>query len=181
MADVGAARFVGPYIHWPMHTKMAHVRTDADDVVDALMLASRALVGVAAESIATVDSTLSLPQFRALVVLAGGPITVGQLADRLDVHTSTVTRLCDRLVARELISREPAAHSRREVVIALTGSGRSVVRRVMRRRRSRLAGIVDALPAKGRPAVVAALQAFADAAGESPEPSWAVGWEPLGE
>lgn len=160
-----------------MQSKQA-VESSVEELVDALMHASRALVGIAAESIAAVDPTLSMPQFRALVVLAGaGPITVGQLAAALKVHTSTVTRLCDRLVARGLITREQAERNRREVALALTRSGRSVLRRVMDRRRQRVAEVVGALPAGQRQPVVAALRAFSDAAGEAPEPSWAFGWE----
>ena len=40
------------------------------NVTDAVLRASRALVGVAARSLAEVEDTVILPQFRALVVLA---------------------------------------------------------------------------------------------------------------
>ena len=54
------------------------------------LVASRALVGVAARSLAGVDD-ITLPQFRALVVLTGGiPVTVGDLATTLDIHRSTL-------------------------------------------------------------------------------------------
>jgi hypothetical protein len=39
-------------------------------VTDAVLTASRALVGVAARSLAIVDAEVTLPQYRALVVLA---------------------------------------------------------------------------------------------------------------
>ena len=41
-----------------------------DSLTDALLTASRALVAVAARSLAAVDDDVTLPQYRALVVLA---------------------------------------------------------------------------------------------------------------
>ena len=63
-------------------------------------------MAVAARSLAAVDDDVTLPQYRALVVLAArGPQLVGQLADTLAVHPSTATRLCDRLVVKKLVER----------------------------------------------------------------------------
>lgn len=158
---------------------MQQLETTSDAaVVDALMAASRALVAVAARSIAHVEASLSLPQYRALVVLSTrGPTTAGVLADELGVHPSTVTRLCDRLVAGGYVTREPSTDSRREVVIALTPTGRSAVRKVMQRRRRLIGDIVANVPLEQRPTMVAALQAFSAAAGEAPEQAWAFGWD----
>src|SRR5262245_59445194 len=100
----------------------------AEDVVDAVLRASRALVAVAADSLAPVEGNVTIPQFRALVVLASrGPMTAGGLASALHVHTSTLTRLCDRLVAKGLVVRNEEATNRRHVRLALTARGRSVV------------------------------------------------------
>jgi DNA-binding Lrp family transcriptional regulator len=81
------------------------VTADLDLVTDAVLTASRALVGVAARSLAVVDPEVTLPQYRALVVLASrGPRLVGELAEALVIHPSTATRLCDRLVAKKLVT-----------------------------------------------------------------------------
>ena len=110
----------------------------ADPVVDALLQASRALVAITARSISAVNEDVTLPQFRSLVVLAtAGPQTVSALADRLAVHASTMTRMCNRLVTRGLVVRAPSAVDRREVVIALTTMGTTVVENVMTARRKR--------------------------------------------
>jgi DNA-binding MarR family transcriptional regulator len=56
------------------------------------------------------------PQYRALVVLAvRGPQRPTALAEALAVHPSTITRLCDRLVAKRLVrrgSRRPTGRCR---------------------------------------------------------------------
>jgi DNA-binding MarR family transcriptional regulator len=137
--------------------------------VDALLAASRALVGVSARSLADVDD-VTLPQFRALVVLAGSTdVTVSVLAERLDIHPSTATRLCDRLVRKSLIRRGERHADRRETEIGLTAEGQRLVAHVTGRRRRELARIARRMPeAKLRHAIIG-LGAFAEAAGETPE------------
>jgi len=139
----------------------------ADPVVDALLRASRALVAITARSLSAVNDDVTLPQFRSLVVLAtAGPQTVSALADRLAVHASTMTRMCNRLVTRGLVVRAPSAVDRREVVIALTTMGTSVVENVMAARRRELDEVVRRMGDDDRVAVVTALTKFAHAAGE---------------
>lgn len=147
------------------------------DITDAVLTASRALVAVAARSLAKVDDSVTLPQFRALVVLSqhDGECSVGHLAEALDVHSSTTTRLCDRLVARRLVRRSVRPTNRRETMIVLTDRGRAVVDEVTAARRREIEGIVERIPEHARTEVVAALQAFSDAAGE-PGVTNPLGW-----
>jgi DNA-binding MarR family transcriptional regulator len=153
------------------------VSATGPNVTDAVLLASRALVGVAARSLAEVEDQVTLPQFRALVVLATRDRNLGELADALDVHPSSATRLCARLEGKGLITRQPASGSRRELLVRLTSAGRTVVDTVTRQRRREIARIVARIPARDRRILVHALGVFADAAGETPEPSWSFGWE----
>src|SRR5438132_13258844 len=89
-------------------------RSAIDDVVDGVLRASRVLVAVAARSLVGVDRDVTLPQFRALVVLASrGPLNPGAFADALGVHVSTATRMCDRLVAKGRMRREVPRTQRR--------------------------------------------------------------------
>ena len=139
----------------------------SDDEVDALISASRALVGVSARSLADVDE-VTLPQFRALVVVAGRPnATVSQLAERLDIHPSTATRLCDRLVRKRLIRRVERHADRRETEIVLATRGRRLVERVTQRRRRDLTAIAQRMSREQLRDAVAGLTAFAAAAGET--------------
>ena len=142
----------------------------ADPVVEAILTASRALVGITARSLASVNPDVTMPQYRTLVVLASaGPQTVSALADRLSVHASTMTRMCNRLVSRGLVVRAPSAMDRREVVIALSAMGTSVVENVMLARRAELDAITRRLGDDDRRAVVVALHKFASAAAGSGE------------
>ncbi|HUI48965.1 MAG TPA: MarR family transcriptional regulator [Acidimicrobiia bacterium] len=144
----------------------------ADPVVDSLLRASRALVSITARSLSSVNEDVTIPQFRSLVVLAtSGPQTVSALADRLAVHASTMTRMCNRLVSRGLVIRAPSAVDRREVVIALTTMGTTVVENVMAARRRELDEVVRRMGEHDRAAVVVALDKFAQAAGEDASPT----------
>ena len=140
----------------------------ADELVSALLTASRALVGVSARSLARVEDAVTITQFRTLVVLEGhGDTRLNQLADRLDVTSSTAMRMVDRLIAAHLVTREENKADRREVLIGLTHEGARLVSEVTARRRAEIAAIVAAMPQEGRGDVVAALDAFAHAAGEA--------------
>lgn len=151
---------------------------DAEDITDAVLYASRVLVAVAARSLAGVADEVTLPQYRALVVLAAkGPQSLRALASTLDVHASTATRMCDRLVRKRLIRRKQSREDRREVVLDLTASGRRLVAEVTTRRRTEIARIVARVPRDQRQPLVTALTAFGHAAGEVPEQAWSLGWE----
>jgi DNA-binding MarR family transcriptional regulator len=148
-----------------------------DDLVDTVLAASRALVAVAARSLAAAGDEVTLPQYRTLVVLgARGPQGTADLAAALAVNPSTATRLCDRLVRKGLVRRDRQAGDRRTVRIALTPAGRDLVAAVTRRRRTELARLLGVLPQAQHEPVIAAFQAFADAAGEIPAPGAALGW-----
>jgi DNA-binding MarR family transcriptional regulator len=141
---------------------------DLDAVTDAVLLSSRVLVAVASRSIAAVDDAVTLPQFRALVVLEAHDRNVGELAHELRIQPSTATRLCDRLVRKGLARRAVDEANRREVTVSLSNSGRSLVRDVTARRRREIELIMAKVPVSQRFMIVKALTAFCDAAGEDP-------------
>src|ERR1700749_5115912 len=124
-------------------TKAIHADESLDEITDALLTASRLLVAISARSIAQVDETLTIPQFRTLVILSNqGPMNLATLAGLLDVQPSAAGRMVDRLVGAELIDRQSHPTSRRELLAALTTRGRDVVRQVTAHRRAGIARIV---------------------------------------
>ena len=158
--------------------------SEFDEALDALLLASRAVVGIAARSLPD-WADVSLVQFRALVLLErDGTLKPGTLAELLGVSPSTVTGLCDRLEARGLILRELGVESRREVVMQLSPTGKALVDSAIAVRRLEMARILERIPARQLEGMTAALNAIATAAGESPEQAWSAGWKsapPAGE
>ncbi|OPF70691.1 MarR family transcriptional regulator [Streptomyces antioxidans] len=143
--------------------------SDAEAMVSALLTASRLLVAVSARSLAAVEDSLTLPQFRMLVVLDGrGPLSLSGLAGELGVQPSTAMRMIDRLVAAGMVARGVTAEDRRTSVISLTKDGRRIVNEATGRRRREIAGIVDVMPPGQRRHLIEALQAFTEAGGEPP-------------
>lgn len=140
---------------------------DVDAMTDAVLHASRLLVAVSARSIAAVDESITIPQFRLLVVLdSRGPLKLTTLAEHLGVNPSTVTRMVDRLVAADLVTREANPASRRELVVSLTEAGSAVVRAVIQRRRAEITRIVNRMSPSARRGLVLALTAFTEVGDE---------------
>lgn len=156
---------------------MQHEKPPSSGSVNGLIAASRALVGVAVRSLGDVDN-VTLVQFRALVVVSTRPrTTVSDLAETLDIHPTTATRLCDRLVAKRLLRRVPSSDDRRTTELHLAAAGRRLVKKVTARRRQDLAVIVERMPEGGAVRVESALRAFAEAAGEIDPGTDIFGWD----
>jgi len=156
----------------------AAAAADVNELVTAVLTASRALVGVSARSLAEVEETVTITQFRTLVVLDHrAQINLNTLADELAVNSSTAMRMIDRLLAAGLVTRQDNPENRREVLLGLTDDGVRLVATVTRRRRAEIARIVTAMPTERRTELVAALHSFAEAAGEpDPRPASTLGW-----
>lgn len=152
-----------------------------EEVAEAILLASRAMVAVAVRSLASTEEEVTLPQYRTLVVLGyGGPKRLADLAATLDVSPSTATRMCDRLVKKGLISRVRDEIDRREVSLDLTESGRHLIHEVMERRRREVHTMLRSIPDELRTQFVASLELLARAVGEVPDMHWSPGW-PAGQ
>jgi DNA-binding MarR family transcriptional regulator len=58
------------------------------------------------------------------------PVTIGALAERLQVRHHSAVELVDRLVARGLVARRRAAGDRRQVLVRLRRAGEAVLERL---------------------------------------------------
>lgn len=73
-------------------------------------------------------------QHQALLAIKGFPgrdcVTVGELAERLQLRHHSAVGLIDRLVLEKLVTRAPSAQDRRQVFVELTRRGESVLERL---------------------------------------------------
>ncbi len=74
---------------------------------------------------------LTPQQHQALLAIRGFPgreqVTIGELAERLQIRHHSAVGLVDRLVAQKLVAREAAGSDRRQVYVGLTPGGLSAL------------------------------------------------------
>ncbi|WP_052429747.1 MarR family winged helix-turn-helix transcriptional regulator [Paenibacillus borealis] len=77
---------------------------------------------------------LTVPQFGLLHMISQEKqARVIQLADKLEVKSSAVTVMLDRLELLELIARVPDENDRRAVIVTITGKGQGVLEEAQHR------------------------------------------------
>ncbi len=149
-----------------------------DPLVDAVLSVSRVLVATAARSLADAGEQVTLPQYRALVGLASrGPQSVAELAEAVSVTPPTASRMCERLVRKDLVNRRAGRTDRPQVGVGLTRAGRQIIDDVTKRRRAEIANLVANVSHQARVSQVEALQQLCETAGEVPEQDWSLGWD----
>lgn len=151
----------------------------ADELADELITASRTFVGIAVRSLAAAPVDLTVPQHRALVLVASGRVTsIGDLADELGVNQSNASRLVGRLARTGLLARHRSAADARTVVLKVTAEGRRTLEAVAQCRRSQVVAILEAADLGGARADVdlaatsRVVAAFNAAAHELPSAHW---------
>jgi DNA-binding MarR family transcriptional regulator len=113
-----------------------------------------------------IGSSVPSVQLRALLVIdRAGTLNLNQLARGLGASASASSRLCDRMAAAGLLTRERAKGSRREIVLVLTESGRRLAGWVRGQRRAALDDLLQAMGTDGREALVRGLRELAAGAG----------------
>ncbi|HVT71717.1 MAG TPA: MarR family transcriptional regulator [Lacunisphaera sp.] len=77
---------------------------------------------------------LAPQQHQALLAIKGFPgrdfVSVGELADRLQLRHHSAVGLVDRLARRQLVRRQPSATDRRRQEIRLTAQGENLIGRL---------------------------------------------------
>jgi DNA-binding MarR family transcriptional regulator len=93
-----------------------------------------------------VRGSLSLVHLHVLTVLeSDGPLSMGKLADALDVSVASATGIIDRMEDRGLVERRREGDDRRVVHVAATEAGRAVFIEVANERKGHLRRLLDGL------------------------------------
>lgn len=97
---------------------------------------------------------------------AHGPLSQTDLADRLGLESSSVSRLVDQLVRKGWAHRasDPDNNDRRVRFVSLTEPGRRVATQVGAARAERFGRLLDAIEESKRPQILEALHLLKDAA-----------------
>jgi DNA-binding MarR family transcriptional regulator len=104
---------------------------------------------------------LSVPQFRTLTFLRRTPgASLSSVAEHVGVVLSSMSKLVDGLVARELVTRTSAADDRRRVTLDLTAEGHAALDVARQATLARLEERLAYLSADEQAHVLQALQAL---------------------
>lgn len=90
--------------------------------------------------------SLTVHQLEALAALEGGPRTMRQLCEQLEISESAGTALVDRLTARGLVERRADPADRRIVRIVTSEPARAMVSQYRALKRTRIATLLADVP-----------------------------------
>jgi DNA-binding MarR family transcriptional regulator len=139
----------------------------ADDLEQRLVAFIRAF-GLHQTDRTPCGEPISVSQAHALSELAAQPLTQAELARRLRLDRSVVSRLADTLQERDWLRRERHPHDQRAVQLVLTDRGRAAADRLAGARRARLATLLDGVPAAEHDNVLHALELLTASLSKSP-------------
>jgi DNA-binding MarR family transcriptional regulator len=141
---------------------------EREDLAEAMLAASRALVGIAVRGVEAVASDVTLTQHRVLLLLdEHGELSVNEIAGLLGVNQSNASRHATRLDELGLVTRKKAPHDARALALRLTPRGRQQVAAVRDARLDEIRSVLSRLDIADAQRVAVAMRAFAEVAGAS--------------
>ena len=142
--------------------------TESDSDIDAILRSSRAILSIAVKSLNEIEETITISQYRILVILGGrGDLPMSEIVKETSLAPASATRLCDDLLEKGFIERRAHPNDRRQVIVAITERGSLLLKRVTDSRRQMIREVVANLSEDDLKEVEEGFQLFANA---SPEP-----------
>lgn len=134
--------------------KLEKLRKSQYEALAAFRYVLRRFIHFSEQAAETVG--LTPQQHQAMLAIKGFPgrdcVTVGELAERLQLRHHSAVGLIDRMVAEKLVERELSPEDRRKVLIRLTAAGNkkleklsAVHRRQLKHVGPQLSGLLDRL------------------------------------
>lgn len=149
-----------------MGREMAWAAADGEVDVGSAEAGLTVLLEACERAVEELGSAVPPAQMRALLIIGGsGGLNLSRLAGALGASASAASRLCDRMQAAGLLTRDRASASRREIVLVPTESGRRLAEWVRGRRRAALGEVLAGMSPDGREALAHGLSELAGAEG----------------
>ena len=141
---------------------MAWAAADGEVDVSSAEAGLAVLLEACERSLEEVGAAVPPAQMRALLIIeSAGSLNLSRLATALGASASAASRLVDRMQLADLLTRDRAAASRREIVLVPTESGRRLAEWVRGRRRAALGEVMQAMTPDGRAALMRGLRELA--------------------
>src|SRR6516162_1405124 len=145
-----------------MGRDMAWAAADGEVDVSSAEAGLAVLLEACERSLEEVGAAVPPAQMRALLIIeSAGSLNLSRLALALGASASAASRLVDRMQLAELLTRDRAAASRREIVLVPTESGRRLAEWVRGRRQAALGELLQAMTPDGRAALARGLRELA--------------------
>jgi DNA-binding MarR family transcriptional regulator len=147
-------------------------RTDVELIEEALTrIVRRAKQGRGHDQLmAAAGLSIERAAFAVAKLCEDGPVRLSDIAAKLDVNVSTISRHVQQLERDGLLRRSDDPRDRRAAMLHLTEEGRSALRRAWAARRARLAAIFDRWDPPERHSFAALLTRFARELEDPTEP-----------
>lgn len=121
-------------------------------------------LGILQESQQSCCGCISMAQCHALVEIGRAEkISLNDLAEKLNLDSSTMSRTVNKLVANDLVKRDTDPVDRRYVTISLTKMGESHFHTIESERNAHFQKIYESIPARKQEQVLESLQILIDA------------------
>lgn len=141
---------------------MARAAADGEVDVSSAEAGLAVLLEACERSLEEVGAAVPPAQMRALLIIeSAGSLNLSRLALALGASASAASRLVDRMQLAELLTRDRAAASRREIVLVPTESGRRLAEWIRGQRRAALGEVMQAMTPDGRAALARGLRELA--------------------
>jgi DNA-binding MarR family transcriptional regulator len=141
---------------------MAWAAADGEVDVSSAEAGLAVLLEACERSLEEMGGSVPPAQMRALLIIdSAGSLNLSRLAGALGASASAASRLVDRMQLAELLTRDRAAASRREIVLVPTESGRRLAEWIRGRRRAALGELLQAMTPDGRAALARGLRELA--------------------
>ena|SRR5215472_3565225 len=145
-----------------MGRDMVWAAADGEVDVSSAEAGLAVLLEACERSLEEVGAAVPPAQMRALLIVeSAGSLNLSRLATALGASASAASRLVDRMQLADLLTRDRAAASRREIVLVPTESGRRLAEWVRGRRRAALGEVMQAMTPDGRAALMRGLRELA--------------------
>jgi len=91
-----------------------------------------------------------------------GPLTIGDIAHRLNLSCAATSHLVERLVRRKLVARKEGLHDRRQKDVSISDKGLALVGKLEGARRQAISQAIALLPSKLQESFSLVLQQILD-------------------
>jgi DNA-binding MarR family transcriptional regulator len=138
-------------------------KSNRDDLIEGILKSANNLFRIMLPTVPKelLDMDLSMSQLKTMFLLFfKGPMRMSDLASDLGVTLATATGLADRLVEKEIVTRESDPGDRRVVLCRLSPSGEKSVSRIWETARNRMKDILGGMEAADLQALDQVLRAM---------------------